>query len=255
MSRFQGKVAVVTGGAQGIGKAVCQAFGREGASVAVADCDEEAGVETVEELKAEGIEAVFVPTDVGIPEHVEALFGRVGEALGGVDVIVNNAGIGVTKPLEELDIADFDRVVAVNMRSALLTAKFGLPHMKRSGGAIVNIVSTRAFMSEPDTESYSASKGGLLALTHSLAISLARYRIRVNAVSPGWIDTSNWKKKSARRPAVLSRIDHEQHPAGRVGVPEDVARVVLFLADPASEFITGANVIVDGGMTVKMIYQ
>jgi len=241
---------LVTAGASGIGLAIVRRFLDAGHRVHVADVDSGALAAVCGELEVTGS-----CVDVGSSEDVARLAEQAKAALGGIDVLVNNAGIGVTKPLEELDIADFDRVVAVNMRSALLTAKFGLPHMKRSGGAIVNIVSTRAFMSEPDTESYSASKGGLLALTHSLAISLARYRIRVNAVSPGWIDTSNWKKKSARRPAVLSRIDHEQHPAGRVGVPEDVARVVLFLADPASEFITGANVIVDGGMTVKMIYQ
>jgi len=252
--QFEDKVAVVTGGAQGIGKAVCQAFGRAGARVAIADCDEEAGAETLEELQAEGIPGAFVRTDVAEPGDVEALFAKVAEAFGGVDVIVNNAGIGATVPVEELDIAVFDRVLAVNLRSAVLTAKYGLSLMKNSGGAIVNIVSTRAFMSEPDTESYSASKGGLLALTHALAISLSRYRIRVNAVSPGWIDTTGWKKRSNRRPAHLTKEDHEQHPSGRVGVPEDVARAVLFLADPRSEFITGANLIVDGGMTVKMIY-
>jgi len=252
--QFLGKVAVVTGGAQGIGKAVCQAFGRAGASVVIADCDEEAGAETLEELRAEGIATAYFQTDVAEPGDVEALFAKAVAAFGGVDVIVNNAGIGATVPVEELDIAVFDRVIAVNLRGAVLTAKYGVPHMKRSGGAIVNIVSTRAFMSEPNTESYSASKGGLLALTHALAISLSRYRIRVNAVSPGWIDTTGWKKRSARRPAKLTKEDHEQHPAGRVGVPEDVARAVLFLADPASEFITGANLIVDGGMTVKMIY-
>ncbi len=253
--QFEGTSVVVTGGAQGIGKAVCQAFGGRGASVVIADCDEEAGAETLDELGAEGIRAAFVATDVAVPRDLEALFAKVAEEFGGVHVIVNNAGIGVTTPIDELEIADFDRVINVNLRSAALTAKYGLRYMKATGGAIVNIASTRAFMSEPNTESYAASKGGLLALTHALAISLGRYRIRVNAVSPGWIDTSGWKKKRTRRQAELTPRDHAQHPAGRVGTPEDVARAVLFLADPESGFITGSNLIVDGGMTVKMIYE
>ena len=252
--RFAGRVAVVTGGAQGIGKAVCQALGREGAAVAIADVDAEAGAETLEELRSEGIEADFFATDVANPEEVRALFVGTHRRFGDVHVLVNNAGIGWTVPLERLEVADFDRVIAVNLRGALLAAKYALPYMKASGGAIVNIVSTRAFMSEPDTESYAASKGGLLALTHALAISLGRYRIRVNAISPGWIDTSGWKKRANRRPARLSEIDHSQHPAGRVGIPEDIARAVLFLADPEAGFITGANLVIDGGMTVKMIY-
>lgn len=255
MARFGGKVAVVTGGAQGIGKAISQAFGRAGASVVIADCDEEAGQETLAELQEEGIAAEFVAADVAIPADVEALFRRTYARFGGVHIVVNNAGIGHTVPIERLEVADFDRVIAVNLRGALLTVKYALPYMKSTGGAIVNIASTRALMSEPNTESYAASKGGLLALTHALAVSLGPHRIRVNAISPGWIDTSGWKKRSARRPAQLSERDHAQHPAGRVGIPEDIARAALFLADPDSGFITGANLIIDGGMTVKMIYE
>ncbi|MGC8779158.1 MAG: SDR family oxidoreductase, partial [Candidatus Caldatribacteriaceae bacterium] len=120
--------------------------------------------------------------------------------------------------------------------------------------AIVNIASTRALMSEPHTEAYSAAKGGVLSLTHALAVSLAPRHIRVNAISPGWIEVSVWKKKALRKEPELRPIDHLQHPAGRVGRPEDIASACLFLASPEAGFITGANLVIDGGMTVKMLY-
>lgn len=256
MSRFQGHVALVTGGGQGIGRATSFAFAKEGARVVVADIDEEAGRECVDEIAQMGGEAVFVPVDVADEEGVRRLMAEVEARFGVLHHLCNNAGIGYTAPLSELPIEAFDRVIAVNLRGPLLCAKYGLPLLQKANGAsIVNIVSTRALMSEPNTESYSASKGGLLALTHALAVSLGPYKIRVNAISPGWIETSAWKKRSARTEVVLSERDHLQHPAGRVGRPEDIARAVLFLCDPDADFITGINLIIDGGMTIKMIYE
>jgi len=150
--------------------------------------------------------------------------------------------------------ADWDRVISVNLRGAYLCSRYATPHMPR-GSAIVNIASTRALMSEPDTEPYAASKAGLLGLTHALALTLGERGIRVNAISPGWIDVSNWKKSSARRQVELSERDHGQHPAGRVGRPEDIAELCLFLSDTQrSGFITGQNFVCDGGMTKKMLY-
>jgi NAD(P)-dependent dehydrogenase (short-subunit alcohol dehydrogenase family) len=134
-----------------------------------------------------------------------------------------------------------------------LCSKYAYPYLKKEKGVIINIASTRAFMSEPNTEAYSASKGGIYALTHALAISLGP-DIRVNCISPGWIEVSEWKKKSLRKPAELTELDHKQHPAGRVGRPEDIASLVLYLISDEAGFITGANFIVDGGMTRKMIY-
>lgn len=254
--RFEGKVALVTGGAQGIGLAVCEHLGVEGAKIAFCDIDEEAGTEALERLEAKGIEALFVQADVASERECAAFVHAATSRFGGVHILCNNAGIMHVSPPEELSLEDFDRVIAVNLRGAMAMAKHAVPHMKAAGGgAIVNIASTRALMSEANTESYSASKGGILALTHALAISLGGYGIRVNAISPGWIETSAWKKRSARRPAELRAIDHRQHPAGRVGRPEDIARAVAFLCDPAADFITGVNLVVDGGMTVKMIYE
>jgi NAD(P)-dependent dehydrogenase (short-subunit alcohol dehydrogenase family) len=239
---FDGKVVVVTGGAQGIGLATATAFRDVGARVQAWDVDEEA----LSEL--EGIEGVLC--DVGVPEEIE----RAAAGLERVDLLVNNSGIGAAQGLLELTVEDWDRVLAVNLRSHWLCTKLLAPKMPE-GSAIVNIASTRAFMSEPNTETYSASKGGVVALTHAMAITLSERRIRVNSIRPGWIETSLHQKSSKRHEPELRALDHAQHPAGRVGVPEDIARAVLFLCSPDNGFVTGANLVIDGGMTVKMIYQ
>jgi len=253
-TRFKGKVAIVTGGARGIGAAVATRLGREGAKVIVFDVDERAGEKRVEMLKAEGIEAFFVHGDVARePDVARCVSVAVGD-FGSLDVLVNNAGIGFSgKPIFEQTLEEWERVMAVNLTGPYLFAKHAAKVMaERGGGVIVNIASTRALQSEPNTEPYSASKGGLLALTHALAVSLAPHRIRVVAVSPGWIDTSEWQIPP-RKP-LLTRLDHEQHPAGRVGKPEDVAALVAFLASEEAGFITGVNFVIDGGMTIKMLY-
>ncbi|MCG3197957.1 MAG: SDR family oxidoreductase [Candidatus Omnitrophica bacterium] len=254
MGAFESKAVVVTGGAQGIGLAISVAFGEEGANVIVVDIDSEAGEEAVERLRSQGGPATFVQADVAHEVDVLRLRDQALEVGGRVDVLVNNAGIGSFIPLQEQTLELWDRVLNINLRGPWLCAKYLSPHISE-GGAIVNISSTRALMSEPNTEPYSASKGGILGLTHSLAMTLAAKRIRVNCISPGWIATSEWRKHSNRKPFEGREIDHSQHPVGRVGVPEDIARACLFLADTTqSGFLTGQNLVIDGGMTVKMIY-
>jgi NAD(P)-dependent dehydrogenase (short-subunit alcohol dehydrogenase family) len=166
------------------------------------------------------------------------------ERLGRLDAVVSNAGIMVRKPVTELAIDEWRRVLDTNLTGTFLLAKHAAPHLKVERGSIVAIASTRTLMSEPDTEAYAASKGGLAALTHALAVSLGP-EVRANCVSPGWIDT----KDGELRPE-----DHAQHPAGRVGTPQDVAELVAYLVGERSGFVTGANLVVDGGMTRKMIY-
>ena len=156
--------------------------------------------------------------------------------------------MGITKSPYELTVDQWDLVLNTNLRGAFLCSREAAKIMRRQGGgAIVNIASTRAFMSEANTEAYSASKGGIIALTHALAVSLAPDKIRVNSISPGWIETGDY--------AELREIDHLQHPAGRVGIPDDIARACLFLTHDDNGFITGANIMIDGGMTRKMIYE
>ena len=214
-TRFKGKVAIVTGGARGIGAAVATRLGREGAKVIVFDVDERAGEKRVEMLKAEGIEALFVHGDVARePDVARCVSVAVGD-FGSLDVLVNNAGIGFSgKPIFEQTLEEWERVMAVNLTGPYLFAKHAAKVMaERGGGVIVNIASTRALQSEPNTEPYSASKGGLLALTHALAVSLAPHRIRVVAVSPGWIDTSEWQIPPAS-PCLLASTTSSTRPVG-----------------------------------------
>lgn len=246
------QTAVITGGAQGIGKAIALRLAARGTCVLIADCDPEAGEEAVREAGGPGTVA-FVPTDVADEPAVERLAATVQARGQGLDLLVNNAAIACGRPVTGLALADWNRVIGVNLTGPFLCAKHLAPLLRLRKGTIVNIASTRAFMSEANTEAYSASKGGVVALTHALAVSLGP-DIRVNCISPGWIETESWRKAAARKTPVLSPADHAQHPAGRVGIPDDIAALVEFLASGESGFMTGANIMVDGGMTRKMIY-
>lgn len=242
-----GKRVVITGGAQGIGRATALAFHRNNDWVFVIDED----LEALEELPT-GI--IRIRADLANPDDIARACHHVLSQAMEIEVLVNNAGIGGSgKDILETSLEEWDRILNVNLRSAWLMAKHLVPSMAE-GAAIVNVASTRALQSEPNTEAYAASKGGMVALTHSLAISLAERRIRVNCVSPGWIDVTRAQKASAKSPEVLRPIDHEQHPVGRVGAPEDVAAAILYLASNMSGFVTGSNLVIDGGMTRKMIY-
>lgn len=245
-SSFNQKVVIVTGGANGIGKAVAKGFAQLRARVAIVDVDSKNGTELCTSFQQEGYEAEFFLCDVSRPDAVVKMISKVKDTFGSVDILINNAGISEFKPLFDVEVTDWDRVLNTNLRGAFMCAKEAAKVMPDKS-AIVNISSTRALMSESGSEAYAASKGGLLALTHALAASLSEKRIRVNAVSPGWIHTGD--------PESLREKDHRQHLTGRVGTPGDIARACLFLCDPENEFITGENLVIDGGMTRKMIYE
>lgn len=249
------KVAVVTGGGQGIGKAIAKRFLAEGLNVVIAELDQEAGKETEAEFTPLG-SIQFISTDISDEDSVKRLVHHTQASFGGIDVLVNNAALAEPEnpPITELSLDDWNKTIAVNLTGTFLCTKYSVSLLTKNKGAIINIASTRALMSEPNTEAYSASKGGILALTQALAISLGP-DIRVNCISPGWIDVSCWKKQAIRQAADLSQQDHQQHPVGRVGIPEDVASLAFYLASPEAAFITGANFIIDGGMTRKMIYS
>lgn len=248
----ENRVSIITGGGQGIGKAIAQRFLQEGMAVVLAETDENAGREAQAELIVLGA-VHFVRTDVANESDVQRLITQTLAIFGRLDTLVNNAAIARNVPLADLTLADWNRVLAVNLTGPLLCAKHAAPHLRQNQGAIINIASTRALMSEPNTEAYSASKGGLVSLTHALALSLAP-QVRVNCISPGWIEVGAWKKRATRKEPSLSAQDHGQHPAGRVGRPEDVAALAHYLVSKEAGFVTGQNFIVDGGMTKKMIY-
>ncbi len=241
MPEYSQKAALVTGGARGIGKATALALAARGYRVVIADRDAGPGRKTAAQSELE-----FIRCDVARESDVRACVRQVLGRCGRLDALVNSAGIAdpATGPVEKLSLREWNRRIGANLTGMFLMAKHAAPHLRRTRGAIVNIASTRALQSEPDTEAYAASKGGVVALTHALALSLGP-DVRVNCISPGWIDTGKSK---------LSRADHAQHPVGRVGRPEDVAELVAFLLSDAAGFATGQSYLLDGGMTRKMIY-
>jgi len=250
------KSVAVTGGAQGIGRAIALRFAGAGYAVSIADPDENAGVEAAALIERAGARGLYVRADISQAEQIERWITQTVAELGCPDVLVNNAGISRRSPVLELSPTDFDRVIAVNLRGTFLCSQAVARRMveRGQGGAIINIASTRAFMSEPGTEAYSASKGGIVALTHAMAISLGSRGIRVNCISPGWIETRDWQYTPRAQKPEHSERDRLQHPVGRVGKPEDIADACFYLAEQAT-FMTGQNLTLDGGMTVKMIYE
>lgn len=243
---------IITGGAQGIGKIIAQELLQNNYCISVFDNDKEALTEF--ELEIGNEYCSFYHVDVSKEKEVMLVINESYKRNKNIYGLINNAAIAINKPISELVLEEWQQVINTNLTGTFLCSKHALPYLKESKGCIINMASTRAFQSEPNTEAYSASKGGIFALTHSLAMSAA-HNVRVNCISPGWIDVSVIKKKSSAHQIDLSKEDHEQHPAGRVGNGLDIARTVLFLLDKKNDFITAQNFVVDGGMTKKMIYQ
>lgn len=249
MNNLQNKIVFITGGANGIGKAIVKAFCEAGADVTFCDMDEIAGQQLKDEMRS--YKCSFVHLDVTDAGALTNTVNTILSEKGNIDILINNVGVGNFGSILDVSVEEFDKTLDINLRPVFITAKLLAKHRSlhkdlNSYGRIINMSSTRYLMSEPDTEAYAASKGAVVSLTHALAISLSRYNITVNCISPGWIDTGHYGE--------LRPIDHNQHPSGRVGRPEDIAGTCLFLCDPANDFINGQNIVVDGGMTKKMIY-
>ena len=248
MEGFAGKYVFVTGGAKGIGRAIVCLFAKAGAKVAFCDYDKEAGDQLSSELSNT---VLFYKVDVTDENRLLGVMDLLFQRWGTLDIIINNVGISQFSPLTETTLEQFDRILATNLRPVFITSQAlavqrNTLEGKKRYGRIVNIASTRYLMSEPGSEGYAASKGGIVSLTHALAISFSEYAITVNSISPGWIQHTAYE--------MLSDADHKQHPSGRVGTPDDIARTCLFLCAPENDFINGQNLVVDGGMTKKMIY-
>ena len=253
--RFQGKVAIVTGAASGFGKAIAERFAAEGAKVLVADVDESGGKAVVAGIESQGGAALFARTDVSRAADVKAMVDEAVSRFGGLDVLVNNAGFSHrSMPLEELPEAEFDRVFAVNTKGVYLGAKYAIPVLKaRGGGVIVNTASIGAVAPRPNVTVYNATKGAVVTLTRGLAVELAPFKIRVNAVNPVAADTHFMKGAMGIdvlpdkvRAALVRGI-----PLGRLAEPRDVAAAVLFLASDDAEFLTGVCLDVDGGRSIS----
>ena len=238
------RTVFVTGGASGIGRAIVKAFCDAGCNVAFCDKDVKAGNATAQHTGSR-----FYPLDVTNADALKGAMTDFAQRRGIIDIVVNNVGIGDFKPLASLTLDDFDRVMATNVKPLIITSQFLAAQRADTPadyGRIINIASTRAAMSEAGTEAYSASKGAIVSLTHALMMSLAPLRITVNCISPGWIETGDR--------TALRDIDHDFHPSRRVGTPEDIARMCLWLALPDNDFVNGENITIDGGVTRKMIY-
>lgn len=243
------KSFIVTGGANGIGRAIVEAVVREGGLALVIDPDEASGAMLSARYSPEQFR--FYKGDISDKETLEGFARWAVEAAGEIGALINNACYSAGG-LTDCGYEDFDAVLRVGVIAPFYLTKLLMPHFA-PGAAIVNIASTRAFMSQPETESYSAAKGGIIALTHAMSATLAG-RVRVNAISPGWIDTGAYQHEEGYEPA-YSEADERQHPSGRVGRPEDIARMVMYLCSDAAGFIDGENIKIDGGMTKLMIYH
>jgi meso-butanediol dehydrogenase/(S,S)-butanediol dehydrogenase/diacetyl reductase len=249
MSGVEGKVIVVTGGAAGLGRACLNAFAASGARVVMGDIDAEAGTEAVSGL---GSNARFLPCDVTSAADCAALVASALANFGRLDALMSNAGIGANGTVETCDEANWDRVIGVNLKGMFLMAKFAVPHLRAAGGgAIVNTASVSGMWGEPDTVAYNASKGGVIGLTRAMAMDLARDRIRVNALCPGYHATgmpAAYFAAHPQRDEMVRRVN-DLIPLRRMGEPDELARVAEFLLSDASSFMTGTVLVSDGGMT------
>jgi NAD(P)-dependent dehydrogenase (short-subunit alcohol dehydrogenase family) len=254
--RLKDKVAIVTGTRTGIGKAIALRFAREGAKVVTCIRAGKGGEDTANEIKAAGGQALFVQCDVSIEEDVINAVNKTVENFGRLDIVVNNAGVNFVKPFIETETADWDRVINTDLRGTYFFCRYGILQMlKNGGGNIVNITSVHTVAGLPEAAPYDAAKWGVVGMTKSLAVEFASRNVRVNALSPGLIDTQIWTDimNAAPNREECKRYWASNIPAGKPGTSEEIAGAAVFLASDEASYCTGSNLIVDGGMTSQLV--
>lgn len=256
MNRLEGKVAVVTGAGQGIGAAIARRYSQEGATVVIAEINADQGHATAETIKGEtGRPVLFIKTDVADPQSIEAMHNEARQSLGPIDILVNNAGIAVFGEPLATTMDDWRRCMSVDLEGVWHCCRTLLPDMLEKGnGAIVNIISNHSFTVMKSTFPYPVAKHGLLGLTRSLALEYADRGISINAISPGYVDTpiADWAFNQAADPAQERRETEAKQPVGRLGKPEEIAAVAALLASDEARFMIGENIVIDGGVTIRM---
>ncbi|HEV2382557.1 MAG TPA: glucose 1-dehydrogenase [Terriglobia bacterium] len=247
--KLEGRVVVITGAASGIGRASAKEFAREGAQVVVADIGLAGAQETVKQIETAGGVAIAVETDVAVAESVQSLVEQTLHSFARIDVLFNNAAIQVNKTVEDTTVEEWNREIAINLGGVFLCSKFFLPHLRNTKGSIINMASVNGFFVEPMCAGYCATKGAIIALTKAMAIDHGREGIRVNCISPGYIDAGlAWEYFEAQpNPAEARAAAGKLHALGRIGRPEEVGRLAVFLASEDASFMTGSAVAVSGG--------
>lgn len=249
---LDGKVALITGAAKGIGKGCAEVLARERARIAVGDIDSAAGEKAAREIEELGGKAVFVQADVSKAIEVQKMIAKVIEAFGQLDILINNAGYHISKNIEDTSEEEWDYILNTNLRSVFLCSKYAIPHLRKTRGAIVNMSSMVGLVGQRDAGAYSATKGGIIAMTKGMALDFAGDGIRVNCICPGWVETplvEDWFGQQAD-PQGTKKYIFDRHPLGRIATPEEIGNAAVFLCSEASSFITGVALPLEGGITL-----
>ena len=250
--KLKDKVAIVTGSSKGIGEGIARVFSQEGAKVVVVCRNEKEGLSMAKQLGSDEGRAIYVKTDVTKSKSIQNLINTTIEEFGRIDILVNNAGYHISKNIEQTSEEEWDYIQKTNLYSTFLCSKYAVPHLKKTQGNIIHISSMVGLVGQPNATAYSATKGGQIAMAKNMAIDLAKYKIRVNVICPGWIQTplvDDWFSQQEDEEAARKYI-FAQHPIGRIGTIEDCGKAALYLASDDSDFVTGITLNLDGGITL-----